>query len=144
MTHTKLSAEELAMLGFGTQTTIVEDVNGIEHQEGVVYNNPDMLEHVGMFGKIGSKYGLIDSVHGDKYGFVSSNGDSWESELVSSDNMQFCASKEDESIARKSAKGYISNETESLTRRMAHPRNEQELSKIKRMLNVLKYWASVI
>lgn len=147
MAHTQLKAEELAGLGFGTQTESINKSNE-QQSEGVVYNNPDLLDLVGKFavadGYHGRRYGMVDSVHGEKLGFISGSEDEWEAQILAPEAVTILSDKAEVKKARESARHYIKSETDSLTWRLQRTSDEQKRAKLKRMLAILEHWVNIV
>ena len=78
----------------------------------------ELSKMVGRFVCVRGVYGLIDSVHNDRLGFVEGSADEWSSHIVPMNQVRVCTTMEAE-IARSSAEWYFLNECESLHRRLA-------------------------
>lgn len=147
MANKQLTAEELAGLGFGTQTESINKSNE-QQSEGAVYNNPDLLDLVGKFavadGFHGRRYGMIDSVHGERLGFISGSEDEWEAQVLAPEAVTILSDEAEVKKARESAKHYIKSESESLTWRLQRTTDEQKRAKLKRMLGVLSHWVNIV
>lgn len=136
-TKTKLTAEEMQMLGFAPAN---ENANKsfapaprreVEvSTEGIVVrekkHDEELAANVGKFAKYKSWYGVLDDTHiinttseqYKYYGFVEGAKDGWGSHLASPDKVTILTNDADIAKAKESARMYFENEIESLTRKI--------------------------
>ena len=139
MATTKLTQEELQMLGFAPanesnnksfnksfapapKKEIEVSTDGIVVREK--HHDAELAANVGGFAKFKNWYGVIDDTHvistnGYKYyGFVEGSEDRWGSHLAAPDKVTILTDAADIEKAKKSARSYFENEIESITRKI--------------------------
>lgn len=142
-TTTKLTSEELSMLGFDKNGRSTLGNNNYNASAWEAMPRPrttaaprrttvqtclhfpldaeratELSKMVGRFVCVRGVYGLIDAVHNDRLGFVEGSADEWSSHVVPMNQVRVCTTMEAE-IARSSAEWYFLHECESLHRRLA-------------------------
>lgn len=105
-----------------------------------IFKNEDLETFVACYIKVGNNYGMIDSVHGERFGFVWSNKDSWTGQLVDAKDVILLDNKDDFETARLSALHYFEREVKSLQARINMGRKQDDLTTLVNMLSRCEYW----
>ena len=105
-----------------------------------IFKNEDLETFVSCYIKVGNKYGMIDSVHGSRFGFVWSDKDSWTGQLVDAKDVTICETEDDFERGRLSALHYFEREVKSLQSRINMGRKQDDLTTLVDELSRCEYW----
>jgi len=128
----KLNQSELEMLGLQEGT--------ISTPSPAVKNDKGLEQYLGMFVKVGIRYGMIDDVHGDRLGFVWSDKDSWTGELVRQNIIDKCVSDSDIKKAERSARTYFEREVASLRARIKRGYEFDDQKMLRERVDLCESW----
>jgi len=107
-----------------------------------IFKNEDLETFVACYIKVGNNYGIIDSVHGKRFGFVWSDEHSWTGQLVDAKDVTLLDNEDDFETARLSALHYFEREAKSLQTRINMGHKQDNLTTLINQLSCCEFWLS--